>query len=503
MMAAQRISSAPTLHRLLDGLAEPLPGQDPAISGMTENSQAVEPGFLFCARAGERHHGLDFARAALEAGAVAILWEPPLAGRAAALRRCREAGVPCIEIPGLGAKLGLLADRFYDEPSAHLQVVGVTGTDGKTSVTQFLAQALAEPTAPCAVMGTLGYGLYGSLRAGGHTTPGAIDVHRVLAEAAAGGARFASMEVSSHALDQARVAGVRFAVAVLTNLGRDHLDYHGTLDAYRAAKARLFEFPGLGAAVLNMDDELGRRLLGQRGPHKAWSYSAAGEPGADFRCQKIEHQSEGLAVDYAGPDGDEHLDLPLLGDFNVANVLAVRAVLHALGFGPEAAGERLASLRPVAGRMERFAAEGRPLIVVDYAHTPGALEAALRACRDHVAGRLWCVFGCGGDRDRGKRPLMAEAAEQWADAVVLTDDNPRGEEPERIVAEIRSGFSHMTPHVERDREAAIRLAVRGASPGDAVLVAGKGHEDYQLIGGRRLHLSDREIAERVLAEGSS
>ena len=502
MMAAQRMSSAPTLRRLLEGMAELLPGQDRAISGMTENSQAVEPGFLFCARAGESHHGLDFAAAALEAGAVAVLWEPPLAGREPALRRCRDTGVPCVEIPGLAAKLGLLADRFYGEPSAHLQVVGVTGTDGKTSVTQFLAQALGEPAAPCAVMGTLGYGLYGRLKAGGHTTPGAIDVHRVLAEAAASGARFASMEVSSHALDQARVAGVRFAVAVLTNLGRDHLDYHGNLDAYRAAKARLFASPGLGATVLNMDDELGRQLLGRGGP-RAWSYSAAGKSGADFRCQKIEHSSEGLAVDFAGPGGGERLELPLLGDFNVANVLAVRAVLHALGFDQEATRERLARLRPVPGRMERFAAPGRPLIVVDYAHTPGALEAALRACRDHVAGRLWCVFGCGGDRDRGKRPLMAEAVERWADAVVLTDDNPRGEDPERIVAEIRSGFSHMTARVERDREAAIRLAVGSAAPGDAVLVAGKGHEDYQLIGDRRLHLSDREIAERVLEEGAS
>lgn len=492
------------LSTLLAGFAAVDPQQDCVITGLCLDSRRARAGDLFVAVGGQRSHGLDHLEQALSAGVAAVLWEPspqyselppPL----------RPARLPVVAVEGLKHRIGVIADRFYGSPSERLTVIGVTGTDGKTSCSHFLAAGLDGRGGRCGLIGTLGYGLYGELDQATHTTPDAIRVHGLLADMRARGARYVAMEVSSHALDQGRVEGVRFDTAILTNLSRDHLDYHGDLAAYAAAKRRLFLMPGLRHAVVNLDDALGRELVESVADSvQVVGYGMAPGPVEHavptVRGELLALDAKGLRLQVDSPWGRAEIRSPLLGEFNASNLLAVLATLVLTGVEFDQACEALERLRTVPGRVERFGGSaGKPLVVVDYAHTPKALESVLHALRAHTEGELWCVFGCGGDRDPGKRPLMAAAAQRYADRVVVTDDNPRGEDPERIIADILSGLEQsQRVHVQRDRARAIAYAVAHAGVDDVVLVAGKGHEDYQEVAGRRLPFSDREQVRREL-----
>ena len=486
-----------TLGALLAGFAEtPAVLADLPVSGLAADSSAVRPGDLFFALRGGRWHGLEFLDAVRAAGAQAVLWEPPYAGSLPGA----DAASPLLAVPELRQKLGRIASRFYGEPSRQLQVVGVTGTDGKTSCAHFIAQALSDAErGPCGILGTLGAGVYGATEPSLHTTPDALSVQRWLAGLVAAGRRYAAMEVSSHALDQGRVNGVEFAVAGLTNLTRDHLDYHGTLEAYAAAKRRLFFDSQPRWAVLNLDDAFGRAIAADwsdRSRLVGYGLGARPEWLEQFVWgEDLELSPAGLQLRIRSSWGDGVLRAGLLGRFNAHNLLATLATLLALEWPLTEALARLAQTATASGRMERLGGgPGEPLAVIDYAHTPYALEQALTALREHGGGRLWCVFGCGGDRDAGKRPLMGAAVERLADRMIVTDDNPRTEDPDRIVAAILAGMQRPeTAAVIRDRRAAILHTLTEAEAGDIVLIAGKGHEDYLIIGAHRFPFRDRAV----------
>ena len=491
----------------LDGLLADLgAGPVPAIrvSALAMNSRAVSPGALFLACRGGERHGLEFADAAVRGGAVAIAAEPDADWDRPRLDALgRTLGVPVTTVAGLGAKAGEVAARFFGRPGDRLRLIGVTGTNGKTTVTQYLARVLA-PDTRCAVVGTLGAGYPDALRPTTHTTPDAVALQATLAALVADRAQAVALEVSSHALHQWRVGGLCFDTAVFTNLTRDHLDYHLTMEAYAEAKARLFRLPGLRLSVINTDDAFGLALFGEtvrRLPVVACGLD--GVPAHAERyvvAERVVADVAGLRLRVRSSWGEGELASPLLGRFNARNLLAVLAVLLEGGVVMDEALSRVARLRTVAGRMECLGGGERPLVVVDYAHTPDALAQVLGALREHCAGRLHCVFGCGGERDTGKRPLMGEAAENLADHVIVTDDNPRREDGDAIVAQILAGLREPTgATVERNRARAIARAIADAAPGDVVLVAGKGHEDYQQIGELRLPFSDRAVAQRLLA----
>jgi UDP-N-acetylmuramoyl-L-alanyl-D-glutamate--2,6-diaminopimelate ligase len=498
------------LSELLRGIADVAAADDREISALEIDSRRVRPGALFCALPGVRADGRDFIAAAAQAGAAAIVYE----SNGVEIPRL---SVPAIGVARLRSHIGTVADRFYGTPSRRLVVIGVTGTNGKTTCTQLLAQALDVSPGPslaasclarhshvpvhrCAVIGTLGYGYPGALNESLHTTPDAITLQRLFSEYAAAGARYISMEVSSHALEQGRVNAVAFDVALFTNLTRDHLDYHGDMDSYGASKARLFDMPGLRHAVINADDAFGRELITRVSARiPTLSYGLAN---GEIRAEGLELTHDGMRLTVVTPQGRVALESSLFGRFNAANLLAVFATLVALGFDRAEAAARLRHARPAPGRVERFGHRpGTPLVVVDYAHTPDALEQVLLALREHGPRRLWCVFGCGGNRDRGKRPQMGRIAETLADVVILTDDNPRHELPEAIIDEIRAGM-RTRPRVMRDRKAAIALAVAEAGVEDIVLVAGKGHEDYQQFGDSRIPYSDRQVVRELLGEAA-
>ena len=489
------------LSALLAGMAAVNDQQDVSVTGLSLDSRSVQPGDLFLACAGTRQHGLLHARQAIDRGAAAIAWEACVDHEPAP-----DINVPAVAVEALGQKVGLIADRFFAHPSGAMTVIGITGTDGKTSISHFLAQALDQESAPCGVLGTLGYGLYGQLEPATHTTPDGVTLQGTIQRLRELGARWLAMEVSSHALEQGRVNGVAFDFAVFTNLSRDHLDYHGTMEIYGETKRRLFEWPGLDYAIINLDDAFGRKLSQSLPPHVrllGYGMQAADRYDAEaVLASELKLDRNGLRATVVTPWAEGELEARVLGRFNVMNLLAVLATLLAIGIELPDALVRLRSTRTVPGRMEPFDLPGRPLVVVDYAHTPAALENALRALREHCEGELWCVFGCGGDRDRGKRPLMAKVVERYADRVVVTDDNPRGEDPRGIVEEILQGFD--TPDrvdVEHDRARAIAAAIERAAANDVVLVAGKGHETVQLVGDEQRPFSDREQVRAVLAGG--
>ena len=519
--------AARSLRDLLAGIAVPAAAADIFVHGLTLDSRAVRTGDAFIALRGGSAHGITFAPAALAQGASVVLAEGPASaapsaylplragegrghrqvaegraegGSAAMTDAIGDAGaVPILWIDNLRAQVGEIAARFFDHPSAQLHVIGVTGTNGKTSIVQLLASALQSLGARAATIGTLGAGLVGALHAGERTTPDAISVHGLLAQFRADGATHVAMEVSSHALDQGRVNAVNFEVAVFTNLTRDHLDYHGTMENYAAAKAKLFAWPQLRSAVINADDVFGRELAaGLRSDVRVLRYGIDAD--VPVRARDVRTSTAGLQFTLVTPWGEGAIASALLGRFNVYNLLAVAACLGALGYTFTQIQNALSQLQPVAGRMSRLGGNaGLPLVVVDYAHTPDALEQALGSLRAHCNGRLICVFGCGGERDQGKRPLMAAIAERLADRVIVTDDNPRGEDGNSIVAQISAGFARaQSIQVQRDRGAAIALALHAANAGDVVLIAGKGHEPYQEIGGVRHAFDDLVVARQVL-----
>ena len=472
--------------------------RDLVITGLVQDSRSVRPGNAFVAVGPVANdmaaHGLRFAAQAQQAGAAAVLFEPPAPIE-------WPAPVDAIAVPQLHARIGAIADRFHGSPSRDMTVVGVTGTNGKTSTVQLLSQAWELRGTTSGSIGTLGAGLYGHVVPTGFTTPLVLQLHALLSDLRDAGARAVAMEVSSHALHQGRVDGVHFDVAVFTNLTRDHLDYHGDMHAYGDAKARLFQWPQLRAAVLNLDDAFGRALRAAlpAGTHGVGVSSRGAQ--ADVRAENIVLDAGGIAFDLLVDDARHDVRSPLLGRFNVDNLLAVAGTLHALGDAPDLIARTLAQLQPVAGRMTRLGGDGiRPLVVIDYAHTPDALDQALASLRAHAHGRLVCVFGCGGERDRGKRPQMAAIAERGADGVIVTDDNPRNEDGDAIVAEILVGFADKAAVVvERDRAAAIARAVGAAGPHDIVLIAGKGHEPYQEIAGVRHPFDDLQVAAHALS----
>jgi UDP-N-acetylmuramoyl-L-alanyl-D-glutamate--2,6-diaminopimelate ligase len=473
------------------------------VTRLVSDSRQVRRGDTFVAYPGERADGRRFIEAAIAAGANAVLWE------AEGFQWRDQWAIPNLAVGGLRYRIGEIAAHVYGDPSEKLWMIGVTGTNGKTSCAHWLARCLTAVGRKTAIVGTLGNGFPDCLAPALNTTPDAIALQAALKDYLEAGARGVAMEVSSHGLAQGRVNGIRFDVALLTNLSRDHLDYHGDMASYAAAKAGLFAWPGLRHAVLNLDDPFGRELAGKLGCTgvNLVGYSLEGGReggGLSIRARRVEADERGVRFEAASPWGTVRVESPLLGRFNASNLLGVLATLLVSGVGLEDAARELGRLGPVKGRLERLGGDGKPLVVVDYAHTPDALEKVLLALREIMAVetgslKLTCVFGCGGDRDRGKRALMGEVASRLADEVVVTSDNPRGEDPRAIIADIVTGMG-ANYHVIEDRAAAIDYAIKGARPGDVVLVAGKGHEDYQEIAGVRFPFNDAEVARRALEE---
>ncbi|MFU8764517.1 MAG: UDP-N-acetylmuramoyl-L-alanyl-D-glutamate--2,6-diaminopimelate ligase [Haliea sp.] len=462
------------------------------VRGVQLDSRRVRPGDLFLALPGDSHDGRQFIEQAIANGAVAIAAEPPVAGFVDA------AQVPVLEIPQLATAAGVIAARFYGDPCLDLDMVGITGTNGKTTTTRLLAQLLRACGRRCGVIGTLGAVLDDSVTAAANTTPDAVALQQQLAAWRDDGVAAVSMEVSSHALDQGRVNGARFDIAVFTNLSRDHLDYHGSMAAYGASKQQLFRSPGLRHAVINLDDGYAADVLdGLPATVQAWGFSAAGRDDAQIRVADARFHPGGVRGTLATPWGSGTFASPLPGEFNLANVVAAVTCALLLGHELPAVLAAVAGLTPVPGRMQPVPNAAGIQVIVDYAHTPDALAQALAALRRHVRGDLVVVFGCGGDRDPGKRAPMGSIASTAADRVILTSDNPRHEEPLAILRDIERGCSGRV-QVQPDRAAAIATAIAGASTGDCVLIAGKGHEDYQIIGSERLPFSDIDVAARAL-----
>ena len=487
-----------SLGDLLDGIAT-VEAAGVRITDLTLDSRAVRPGALFFALAGTRRHGLDYLNEALNRGARVVLWEPGPGVITPPMR----AGVLMTAVPGLSTLVGRIADRFFGHPSALLRVAGITGTNGKTTCAWLLAMALQGLRRPATYLGTLGVGEPGSLRAASHTTPDAVQLQRECAAMLEQGARFVAMEVSSHALAQDRIASLRFAVAAFTNLTRDHLDYHGSMREYGEAKARLFLDAPVAHTVINVGDafglELSQRVAGRHGLIVVWVGARPAVPdGAQtLHATAVHSEADGLRVEFDGSVGSGTLRSPLIGRFNAENLLVALGLLLALEVPLQEAVAALSRCTAPPGRMQTVeGGTGRPLAVIDYAHTPDALAKVLSAVRDHCRGLVWCVFGCGGDRDAGKRPLMGAVADQLADRIILTDDNPRSEAPAAITAAIAVAVRRHEVRIINDRREAIRTALSAASAGDLVLIAGKGHEDYQIYGERRLPFSDQQEVRR-------
>ncbi len=496
-------ASARSLAQLTAGFVQ-VPA-DVVVSDLTLDSRAATPGALFLALRGRTHHGLKFAAEAVARGARAVLYEAHGATQPPQL----PPGTFAAAVPRLGERVGIIADRFFGSPSQQLTIAGITGTNGKTTCAWLLAQALEHCQHPAAYIGTLGFGRPPQLTPTLHTTSDAVTLQRQLSQLRALGAECVCMEVSSHALDQARVNGVRFHTAAFTNLTRDHLDYHGTMEAYGAAKARLFSWPDLAHRVINIDDAFGAQLAAASATAPLIITTRLGSAvpaGARFvRAERVTPDPSGLLIEVHSSWGNAELAVRLVGEFNVDNALTVLGVLLAWEVPLKDAVRALGRCRAASGRMEMFGGRGRtPLAIVDYAHTPDALVNALRAARLHCRGELRLVFGCGGDRDAGKRPMMGRIAAELADDIIVTDDNPRSEDPARIVAEIVAGMERPTPHViEHDRALAIRLGLERSGADDVVLVAGKGHEDYQILGHERRAFKDQAVVAAQLARMQS
>ncbi|WP_394148242.1 UDP-N-acetylmuramoyl-L-alanyl-D-glutamate--2,6-diaminopimelate ligase [Shewanella atlantica] len=467
---------------------------------MTLDSRAVQRGDLFIAIPGHQVDGRNYITAALQQGAVAALVhtdDPESHGQLA-----DGEGVQILFFQ-LNRQLSALAAQAYPLSASRLKLVGVTGTNGKTSITQLMAQLVSLLEKQSAVMGTLGNGLWGELVDSGNTTADPITIMAQLQEFDAKGAELCAMEVSSHGLTQGRVEAIPFDVAVFTNLSRDHLDYHGSMQAYGDAKKRLFNFPSLNHGLINLDDEIGKQWLAEHDVQKFTSFSIHGEAGAVDISRAIYTENnhfhhQGVDATLVWPEGKAELRSPLLGSFNLSNLIASLGALYLLGFDMNALLSVVPKLQAVVGRMERFTTQDDVTLVVDYAHTPDAIEQALQALRGHCDGELWCLFGCGGDRDKGKRPLMAQAAEKYADRVVVTSDNARSEQPELIIGDILKGLTAPDKaFTQVDRELAIRQVVADAKAGDIVLLAGKGHETYQEVAGERRDYDERALVREL------
>ena len=484
--------------RLSELLAEDMAipeSMDVDLTGIEIDSRRIEAGDLFLAYKGASHDGRDFVNDVIASGAKAILVEADDEWCEITERE----GIPIIPVEKLSMRIGKIAARFFDYPAAAFNLIGITGTNGKTSCCQFVAECLSMLGYKCGVSGTLGYGIYGEDyhydETGPGTTPDAITVQKIFEEVRIQNSDAMVMEVSSHGLSQNRVNSSEFDIAVFTNLSRDHLDYHGGMNAYGEEKRKLFINPQLKIAIVNMDDMFSAKILNSLGQNvKSFTYSL-NNPKANVYPQSVEFHRSGFSIDVITPWGEGRLRSNLAGSFNVSNILAVLTTVMAseadkANFNFKNILEKIAAVSPVKGRMEILGDFPVP-VVVDYAHTPDGLKNALLALRQHSQGEIWCVFGCGGDRDKGKRPLMAEIAEEMADRMIITDDNPRNEDSSAIIKQIQAGLSGKTDVVvESDRALAIDYAIRNAKEGDIVLIAGKGHEEYQDVGGNRMVFSD-------------
>ena len=489
-MPAEALRPHGTLRDLLDGLGE---APDIEVGGISSDSRNLTPGDVFFALVGETGHGLDYVGEALDAGVQAVVWDS-----SADVVVPDHPSVPMIPVAGLTTHIGEIANRYFDSPSKAMKVAGVTGTNGKTTVSFLVAQCMQMLGNACAYLGTLGFGI-GDLDSDSEmTTPACIDLHEKLTAFRDAGARHAAIEVSSHALQQDRINGVHFDSAIFTNLSREHIDYHGSMRAYGETKAQFFLDRDLEHRIICMDTDFGQELADRCGDNVVtvstrFDRLANGRPFVFVRSVVATEAGSNIAVDSSW--GKFEFQLPLPGNFNVANAISVLGLLLTWEVPAVDACEVLSKASAPPGRMQRVADSVAPRVYVDYAHTPAGLEAALRSLRLHCKKSLWCVFGCGGDRDRGKRPLMGKLAARLADRLVVTNDNPRSELPGNIIADVLQGIGDKPGAIAiEDRATAIAYAIREASDDDVVLIAGKGHENYQLIGDQRLAFSDYDAA---------
>jgi UDP-N-acetylmuramoyl-L-alanyl-D-glutamate--2,6-diaminopimelate ligase len=472
--------------------------RDVEISGISTDSRSVAEGDLFVAVRGHEADGHDYTGQAVNAGAAALVVEDPV-----------EADIPVVVVDNSSAAVASLARVFYGDPSSKMLLVGVTGTNGKTSTAFILQSILQRSHGPVGIIGTVGVGASGDLQAATHTTPSSSELNRILAGFVDRGCRATVMEVSSHAAAQGRIAGLEFDIGVFTNISRDHMDYHGDMDSYIGAKeifVRTLAGPGRskgpGRLVYNLDDghvsRVGARFTG---PKTSFGTSE----GADLRCVDLDADLSGTRFRIAAPDLDLPVKMQLLGRFSAINALGAAAAAFEAGADSEAVAGGLADIEEIPGRFHLVRSEEGPTVIVDYAHTPDALEKLLRFCRELSPARLVTVFGCGGDRDRGKRPMMGAAAAELSDMVYVTSDNPRTEDPDAIISEILEGIPAAGARIEvvPERGEAIRRSIGSAAEGDMVILAGKGHEDYQVLADGPVHFSDIEEAEKALAAEAS
>lgn len=511
MMPAKQNSSLTPLQFLLEGMLEVDSGL--LVAGLSVDARNIQKNDVFLAVAGTQQHGLMYAEQAVQAGAVAIIYDPESGGDFLAEKVKKKHNVCLLRLPKLNEHISMIAARLYKCPSNELSVIGITGTNGKTSVSHFIGKALGGDEGACGVIGTLGWGRVEELKKTINTTPDAVSVQQQLAALLDEGVTKVAMEVSSHGLDQGRVNAVEFKGAVFTNLSHDHLDYHQTIEAYGEAKLALFKCPSLQFVVLNQDDDFSNSIKKTLRPNvKVYTFSRSEKCVAIENCLRISNEqliSTGLSFDLSLSGCTRRINSGLFGAFNIDNIVATIASLIAMGDGFEAAVAKAEKATGVDGRMQRVIAESSthvPTVVVDYAHTPDALKLALLSLREHCEGTLRLVFGCGGNRDESKRPLMGAIAAELADSVVITTDNPRFESASTIAEQIKVGVEGRADlNVILDRGEAIKQTIAMAPEDDIILVAGKGHEDYQQIKDEKITFSDvahvkEALKSRVLAD---
>ncbi|MDO7596653.1 MAG: UDP-N-acetylmuramoyl-L-alanyl-D-glutamate--2,6-diaminopimelate ligase [Pseudomonadota bacterium] len=499
------VTNKQSLSMLLAGtMTAPFVLADVIVTGLTLDSRQVQRGNLFITLSANKEQRALHIEQALTLGAIAILFDASHVLSEQETVALAQENVKAYPIKNLADKAGEIAARFYGHPSLAMTVIAVTGTNGKTSVSQFIAQSLEFLGFPCGVIGTLGIGRLNNLQSSGMTTPDPVSLQAALAEFCQQTIKYAVIEASSHALEQGRLNSVDVDVAVLTNLSRDHLDYHQDMVSYAAAKQRLFDMSNLKTAVINSDDDFGISLMTRLAANKdltVISYSSQGKNAMSIQAQAIDATNDGVNFELVGDSSSAQIQSSLLGRFNVDNLLATAASLLAINVSFDDVIRALVQCHSVEGRMQCYGGDQQPHLVIDFAHTPDALEQVLKSLRVHLAndGQLWCVFGCGGDRDMGKRAVMGQIAEQYADRIVLTDDNPRSEMPAAIVNDILSGIKEQQKvHVEHDRKLAITYVITHANDSDMVLVAGKGHEQYQETAGVKHPFSDALVVKQVL-----
>jgi len=493
------MSTHQVMARYLKDIVPFLPLQESwkhtVVTGLAVDSRKIQQGNCFVAYPGHDSDGRDFLMAAFKAGAQSALVE----AKDFNPEKIDEA--PIVQIPNLKSRLGEIASAFYGDPSKQMKLLAITGTNGKTSVSQLVAQALEYLGQPCGVIGTLGNGMVGALEATTNTTPDIVECNRVLSDMLKQGARCVTMETSSHGLVQGRVDGLTIFSGLVTNISRDHLDYHGSMAEYTRAKALLAGHPGIKHLVLNLDDErvaaMSNSVLSEC---TIWTFSMQNRNDATVAATQVHYDNSGICMDLRFGTQKATIRSALIGEFNAENLLAGLVLLMSSGVSLASAAAAMSQAKPVAGRMQRVPSmSGQPVVVIDFAHTPDALEKVLLALRIHTVGKIWCVFGCGGNRDAGKRPLMAEVVAGLADEMVITADNPRGEEFNRIVSDMVKGIpENVAFQIVEDRNVAVAHAIANASSDDLVLIAGKGHEGYQEVSGVKQPYSDLSAVQSAM-----